>query len=176
MGQRLRRYRLHVIAEFLYATGLRITEAAMLIPPNIDTVSRIVYIPEGKGGKARLAFMTGFAAEVMEPYLNRGRHPILAAGSRKYGHTVFGTHPERLMALVNQELKKTCGALDLPVISSHGFRHSLGTHLLHGGCDMRYIQLILGHESLQSTQVYTRVDKEELKDSLDRFHPRRWRP
>jgi site-specific recombinase XerD len=117
--------------------------------------------------------MTGFAAEIMAWYLKQGRNILLSKGSRTYGHTVFGTHPERLTALVNQELKKTCQMLGLPVISSHGFRHSLGTHLLRAGCDMRYIQVILGHESLQSTQVYTRIDKEELKDSLDRFHPRR---
>jgi integrase/recombinase XerD len=172
--QRLAQYRLHVTAEFLYATGLRISEAAALIPANIDTRSRIVYVPEGKGRKSRLAFMTGFSAEVMFHYLNRMRRVLLSKGSRKYGRTVFGVHPERLMAVVNQGLKKQCRSLDLPVITSHGFRHSLGTHLLRAGCGMRYIQVILGHESLQSTQAYTRVDKEELKNSLDRFHPRRW--
>jgi len=62
------------------------------------------------------------------------------------------------------------------VITSHGFRHSLGTHLLRSGCDMRHIQVILGHEALSTTQIYTKVDKEDLKKSLDAFHPRRWNP
>jgi site-specific recombinase XerD len=109
----------------------------------------------------------------MTRYLNRARRAVLSKSGRKYGNTVFGVHPERLTAVVNQELKKNCRALDLPAITSRGFRHSLGTHLLRAGCDMRYIQAVLGHDSLQSTQVYTRVDKDELKDSLDRFHPRR---
>ncbi|MDR1107518.1 MAG: tyrosine-type recombinase/integrase [Spirochaetaceae bacterium] len=173
-GRRLGHYRLHVISEFLYATGLRISEAAALIPANIDPQSRTVFVPEGKGRKARFAFMTGFASEVMFHYLSRGRKAVLARGNRKYGQTVFGTHPERLMALVNRGLMRECRQLGLPVITSHGFRHSLGTHLLHAGCDMRYIQVILGHESLKTTQVYTRVDKDKLKDSLDTFHPRRW--
>jgi integrase/recombinase XerD len=173
-GRRLNQYRLHVIGEFLYATGLRISEAAALIPENIDLLSRTVYVPEGKGRTARLAFMTGFAAEVMTQYIRRGRQVVLARGGRKYGKTVFAAHPGRLTAMVNDGLMKVCLRLELPVITSHGFRHSLGTHLLHAGCDMRYIQIILGHERLQTTQVYTRVDKEELRDSLDAYHPRRW--
>jgi integrase/recombinase XerD len=172
--ERLRRYRLHVLAEFLYATGLRIAEAAGLIPENIDTAARQVYVPEGKGRKGRIAFMTGFAADVMRWYLDQGRPAVLGNYGRGYGHTVFGAHPQRLMAVVNRELKKACRELELPEISSHGFRHSLGTHLLRAGCDMRYIQIILGHEALQTTQIYTRVDKDDLKDSLDRFHPRAW--
>jgi site-specific recombinase XerD len=172
--RRINHYRLHVISEFLYATGLRISEAAALIPANIDPQSRTVFVPEGKGKKARFAFMTGFSTEVMAYYLDQGRKTVLGQGGRKYGQTVFGTHPERLMALVNEGLMKQCRLLGLPVITSHGFRHSLGTHLLHAGCDMRYIQVILGHESLKTTQVYTRVDKDGLKDSLDNFHPRRW--
>jgi integrase/recombinase XerD len=173
--ERLGRYRLHVLAEFLYATGLRIAEAASLIPENIDAAARLVYVPEGKGRKGRLAYMTGFASEVMHWYLKAGRQAVLGNYGRGYGRTVFGTHPQRLAAVVNRDLKAVCRELELPEITSHGFRHSLGTHLLRAGCDMRYIQVILGHEALQTTQVYTRVDKDDLKDSLDRFHPRKWK-
>ena len=173
--ERIGKYRLHVIAEFLYATGLRIAEAASLLPGNIDTAGRLVYVADGKGNKSRVAFMTGYASEVMRLYLARGREAVLGPYSRGYGKTVFGTHPQRLMAVVNQGLKKTCLELNLPEISSHGFRYSLGTHLLRSGCDMRYIQVILGHEALQTTQIYTRVDKDDIKDSLDRYHPRKWR-
>jgi integrase/recombinase XerD len=172
---RLGRYRLHVMAEFLYSTGLRVAEAASLVPSNIDTASRIVYVPEGKGKKSRAAFMTGYAAEVMALYLKRGRPAVFKREcGRLYGKTVVGAHYQRIMSVLNKGLKKICGELNLPEISSHGFRYSLGTHLLRGGCDMRYIQVILGHEALQTTQVYTRVDKDDIKDSLDRFHPRKW--
>jgi site-specific recombinase XerD len=171
--EKLASYRLHVAAEFLYATGMRIAEAAGLVPSNIDTSSRLVYIPEGKGRKSRKAFMTGFAAEVMEQYLKRGREIVLGNFGRTYGETVFGAHPQRIMSVVNQGLAEVCAELKLPLITSHGFRHSLGTHLLRAGCDMRHIQAILGHERLSTTQVYTRVDKDDLRQSLDIYHPRK---
>ncbi len=171
--QRLRRYRLHVIAELLYASGLRIAEAASLIPDNIDLRQRLIYVPEGKGQKARIAFLSGFACDVLSCYLKQGRRAVLGIYSRSYGHTIFGAHSGRVMAVVNEELETVCHELEIPVISSHGFRYSLGTHLLKNGCDMRHIQAILGHERLATTQIYTRVDKDEIRESLDTFHPRR---
>jgi site-specific recombinase XerD len=65
--------------------------------------------------------------------------------------------------------------LDLPEFTSHGFRHCVGYHLLRAGCQVRYIQEILGHEHIQSTEVYTKIDKENLKAVLDQYHPRRWK-
>jgi site-specific recombinase XerD len=171
---RLRRYRTHVLAEFLYASGLRIAEACSLIESNLDLRARLVYLPEGKGGKGRTAFLTGYACEVMERYLSRGRELVFGKYPRQHGVTIFGANKARIAAVLNEELAAVCSALDLPVITSHGFRHSLGTHLLRSGCDMRHIQAILGHEALQTTQVYTRVDKDDLRRSLDAFHPRQW--
>jgi site-specific recombinase XerD len=174
--RRMTRYRLHVLAEFLYATGLRIAEAAGLTEANLDLERRMVYVPAGKGGAPRTAFLSGYAAEVMARYLAQGR-PALEASGQGQGRngTVFGACHDRLKIFLNRELKKICAALELPVITSHAFRHSLGTHLLKAGCDMRHIQVILGHERLGTTQIYTRVDIEDLKYSLDRFHPRQWR-
>jgi len=171
---RLRRYRVHVVAEFLYASGLRIAEAASLVEANLDLPRRLIHVPEGKGGRPRTAFLTSYAADVMATYLARGRAFVLGNHPRGHGETLFGADKSRLAAVVNSELKAVCTALELPVITSHGFRHSLGTHLLRSGCDMRHIQAILGHEALQTTQVYTRVDKDDLKRSLDEHHPRQW--
>lgn len=112
---RLKRYKIHVITELLYATGLRITEAATLLPEHIDTSQRLVYIPEGKGKKARIAFLTKYASEVVQVYLAIGREIVLGKYKRKWGHTLFGTHPERLMSMVNKELKRCCFELGLPV-------------------------------------------------------------
>jgi integrase/recombinase XerD len=173
---RLRRYRVHVLAEFLYATGLRIAEACSLTEANIDLAHRIVYVPEGKGGKARAAFLTGYTVAVLETYLAHGRALVLGNYPRAHAETLFGANKARVAAVMNGELAKVCTALGIPVITSHGFRHSLGTHLLRAGCDMRHIQVILGHERLQTTQVYTRVDKDDLRRSLDAFHPRQWHP
>jgi site-specific recombinase XerD len=173
--RRLERYRLHVMAEFLYATGLRMAEAAGLIEENLDLERRMVYVPEGKGGVPRTAFLTGYAADVMREYLRAGRDALEAGQGQGRNGTLFGACHDRLKIFLTRELNKIWTALELPVISSHGFRHSLGTHLLRAGCDMRHIQVILGHERLGTTQVYTRVDKEDLKNSLDKFHPRQWR-
>lgn len=170
----LRRYRVHVLAEFLYATGLRIAEACSLTEANLDLDHRLVYVPRGKGGKPRTAFLSSYAADVLRRYLDHGRRAVFGSYPRKHGDTLFGSDKARVASVVNEELAKVCKALELPVITTHGFRHSLGTHLLRSGCDMRHIQAILGHEALGTTQVYTKVDKDDLKKSLDAFHPRRW--
>lgn len=172
--ERERRYRVHVLAEFLYATGMRIAEACSLTPENLDLEHRLVYVPCGKGGKPRTAFLTGYAAAVMVRYLATGRAVIMHHFTRGHEHTLFGAGKARVAEVVNGELRRVCAALELPEITSHGFRHSLGTHLLRSGCDMRHIQAILGHEAIATTQIYTRVEKEDLKKSLDEYHPRHW--
>jgi integrase/recombinase XerD len=172
--ERERRYRVHVIAEFLYATGLRIAEASALVSEDLDLEQRLVYVRSGKGGKPRTAFLTGYAAAVMGKYLESGRAAIMHHFTRDHERTLFGANKARVAEVINGELRRVCRALELPGITSHGFRHSLGTHLLRSGCDMRHIQAILGHEALGTTQIYTRVDKEDLKKSLDEHHPRHW--
>jgi len=173
----IEQYKIHVIAELLYATGLRIAEAASLEPKDIDIRQRLVNVREGKGGKSRTAFLTGYAADVLECYLAQGRDAVLRNyhGPRPQGHTIFCVGFARLKQEINHALRETCRVLELPVITSHGFRHSLGTHLLRAGCDMRHIQVILGHDRLRTTQVYTHVDKDDVKASLDAHHPRKWK-
>jgi site-specific recombinase XerD len=170
-------YKAHVIAELLYAAGLRIAEAASLLPCDVDTRQRLIFVRAGKGGKSRTAFLTGYAAEVLQRYLALGRQPVLGCyrGVRPNGHTVFGVGLPRLQEEINTALRSACTALELPVITSHGFRHCLGTHLLRSGCDIRHIQVILGHDKLETTQIYTHVDKDDVKASLDAHHPRRWK-
>lgn len=175
LPQRRRRYRVHVLAEFLYATGLRIAEAAAVQVGHLELDQHRLQVPCGKGGRPRTAFLTSRAVAVLSGYLGSGRAVILGRyGRSTQAASLFGACPGRLMELLNQELHQVCTEAGLPVITSHGFRHSLGTHLLKSGCDLRHIQAILGHEVLQTTQIYTRVDKEDLKKSLDAHHPRQW--
>jgi site-specific recombinase XerD len=165
-------YRVHVICEFMYASGLRGTEAAGVTEKDVDVRQRLVYVREGKWGKSRMAFLSGYAADVLGLYISRARDTVLAPFVMDYGHTLFGVQREVLMKTVNRHLRDACRRLELPVITTHAFRHSLGTHLLHSGCDMRHIQAILGHESLRTTEIYTRVDTGEIRQAIDRFHPR----
>lgn len=172
---RLRRYRVHVLAEFLYATGLRIAEACALRDADIDLGQRLVHVREGKGGTWRTAFLSGYAADVMDRYLSRGRGLLMKGYARSRPDTLFGAESTQVAFVANGELRLVCSELGIPVITTHGFRHSLGSHLLRAGADMRHIQALLGHERLGTTQIYTQVDKEDLKRSLDSFHPRQWR-
>ncbi len=172
--EKVEEYQVHVVSEFLYATGLRIQEAASLELGDIDTEQRVVYVREGKGGNSRTAFLTGYAAEVMEQYVKKGREAALGRRWRKNGDKLFGYSKSSLARVVSEKVGEICKQLEQPEISCHGFRHSLGTHLLRAGCDMRHIQVILGHDSLNSTQVYTRVDKDDLRESIDSYHPRKY--
>lgn len=169
-----RLYVCHVLSEFMYSTGLRIEEVTNLKPSDINFISRYVYVRNGKGGKSRTAFLTEYAADVLKLYLEKGKEKadmILYGEKRK---TVFSGTNESVMQMLNERLRKICIELEIPVITSHGFRHSLGTHLLRGGCDMRHIQVILGHDKLSSTQIYTKVYADDLKNSIDKYHPRQW--
>jgi len=170
--EQLEKYRLHVTSILLYATGMRISEAAMLLPDDIDVKKREVIIRNGKGGKSRVAFLTGYAADVLDYYMQYGRTVLLARGWRKHSDRLFGVDKATLANAVNHRLFAICKKLKIPVITCHGFRHSLGTHMLRAGCDIRHIQMILGHEKLNSTQRYTRVDRRDLRNIIDKYHPR----
>jgi integrase/recombinase XerD len=172
LSEQLEKYRLHVASVLLYATGMRIAEAATLLPENIDVKRREVVICNGKGGKSRIAFITGYAADVLDYYIRYGRTVLLSRGWRKHSDRLFGADVATLASVINHGLSVTCKKLKIPVITCHGFRHSLGTHLLRAGCDIRHIQMILGHEKLNSTQRYTRVDRRDLRNIIDKYHPR----
>jgi site-specific recombinase XerD len=113
-----------------------------------------------------------YAREILRLYVNELRGLLFNSLSNR--ELLFGAGEDSLGKMVNRELRKTCRALKLRIITSHGFRHSLGVHLLRSGCDIRHIQEILGHQRLKNTEIYTRVDKEDLKSVLDACHPRRF--
>jgi integrase/recombinase XerD len=171
--KRLEMYRTHVLAEFLYATGVRISEAARLEVKDFSLYRRQVAIISSKHGVSRQSFLTVYAASVLARYFTYGRALLLGSAGRKSHNKVFGVGSATLAYGTNKVLRKVCTTERLPVITCHGFRHSLGAHLLRSGCDIRYIQDILGHKNLNSTQVYTQVDKEDLKNCLDTYHPRK---
>jgi integrase/recombinase XerC len=169
------RYRVHVIAELMYATGLRVREVAGLKPGDVDLARSIVNVREGKGGRARVAFLTEYACEVLRLYVEKMRLLIFNELNRNRGEYLFGAGWKNFRRTVNRYLTETARKVGLPKMTSHFFRHALGYHLLRAGCNIRYIQQILGHQSLKNTEVYTKVDKESLRKVLDNCHPRRWK-
>ena len=165
-------YRVPVIAELMYATGLRISEVAQLRPEDINFSRGTVRVQEGKGGVSRIALLNDYACQVLQLYVDRLRDVVLNKRNRPSAHLLFGANWTNLGKTVNRFLAKQTATLPLPIFTSHGFRHALGFHLLKAGCNIRYIQSILGHKLLRNTEIYTKVEKDDLKDVLDTFHPR----
>lgn len=168
-------YKTHVIAELQYATGLRIGEVASLKIEDIDVNRGIIRIREGKGGRERVAFLSEYAKEILTIYMDRMRPLIFTELNDKNPDLLFGVKRQGLCEVVNEHLNRVAKKLGHKGFTSHKFRHALGYHLLRAGCSIRHIQEILGHKCLRSTEVYTKVDKEELKKILDTCHPRQWK-
>lgn len=164
--ERIRRYKLHVIFELLYATGMRSGEAARLKPEDIDFEKGVINIVQGKGGINRIALLNDYTKEILRIYLKV--EPLLHSVKHKGNDTLFRLGEFQFNYTVNKELKNYGN------YTSHVFRHSVGYHLLKAGCDIRYIQELLGHERLRSTEIYTKVDKEDLVGVIDKFHPRQF--
>jgi integrase/recombinase XerC len=174
LKRQVRKYKLHVICELLYSTGLRISEAAALRVEDIDLIRGIVSVHCGKGGFSRKALLNDYCRMILSIYIQSIRPLILT--QRSYEKLLFGTACwESFGRFVNKGLKEYTEKQNLPPLRSHGFRHALGYHLLRAGCPIRSIQEILGHKKLTNTEVYTKVDKEALKEVLDRYHPRKMR-
>lgn len=170
LKRRVRRYRLHVLAELLYATGIRITEAALLKVDDVDLEAGTIYVAHGKGGIPRTCILNGYAREVLELYITRARESLLTAWHDPT--LLFGTSWERFGVFANEGWKEYGAMCDLPHLHSHLFRHAVGYHLLRAGCPLPYIQQVLGHRRLRNTEVYTKVDAEDLRLVLETYHPR----
>jgi site-specific recombinase XerD len=171
---RVKAYRAHVAAELLYATGIRASEAAGLTVGDIDFEGGLVRVRQGKGGVSRTAILGSYAAGVLKVYLTRMRDLVLDDRHQRSQTLLFGVKWNSFSECVNGVYRECCTHLGLSKVTCHLFRHAVGYHLLRAGCNIRYIQDILGHKELRSTELYTRVDTEDLRDVVDRFHPRRW--
>jgi integrase/recombinase XerD len=174
---RMTRYRVHLIAELLYASGIRSGEAAALHPQDIDFEHGLLLVREGKGGKSRVAYLSQYALQVLRLYLDRIR-PLLVAKAYWWNGTnsLFGCDWGALGPLVSRTLTPIARSLEVPSPAAHEFRHAFGYHLLRAGCNIRHIQQFLGHAHLKTTEIYTKVDREDLRDVLDGFHPRKSHP
>lgn len=172
LKRRISLYKMHVISELMYSTGLRINEVANLEIEDINLFNESVLVKEGKGGFSRTAILNDYAKGVLSLYITKMRELVFTKRNLPNTHLLFGMKPSYFEKYVNESLLKATNYLGLNRVTSHGFRHAVGYHLLKSGCDIRYIQDILGHKSLKNTEIYTKVDKEDLKKTLNRYHPR----
>ncbi len=158
--------------ETLYSCGLRVSELVNLKQTNMFFDEGYVKI-EGKAEKERLVPVSSRAIEEIEKYIHGYRESLkihkesanilfLNRRGKKLSRVMVFTIIKNLAEKINLNKK----------ISPHTFRHSFATHLINGGADLRAVQEMLGHESILTTEIYTHLDREYLKDTIHQFHPR----
>jgi integrase/recombinase XerD len=163
------------LLELVYSTGARISEAVGVDVDDLDlTAGRSAVRLLGKGRKERVVPVGSFAAEAVEAYLVRGR-PALAASGRGNAAVFLNTRGARLSRQSAWAVLRTAAeraGLDTAHVSPHTLRHSFATHLLAGGADVRVVQELLGHASVTTTQIYTMVTPDTLREVYAASHPR----
>lgn len=160
------------ILELLYGTGVRLSECCRIDLTDVDLGQGLLLIRNGKGRKDRVVPLAGRAAFMLDNYLREARPELLKSPretalflnqlGNRLGKTMVDT-------VVHQCARK---AGIKAAVSSHILRHSFATHLLRRGANIREVQELLGHKSLQSTEVYTRVSITDLKAVMEKTHPR----
>ncbi|GID29969.1 site-specific tyrosine recombinase XerD [Paractinoplanes brasiliensis] len=165
------------LLEFLYGTGARISEAVGAAVDDLELGDEPAAVLHGKGGRTRLVPIGGFAKSALEAYLVRGR-PGLASNGTGTPAVFLNARGGRLSRQSAWAiLRRAAEAAGLPVegphaVSPHTLRHSYATHLLDGGADVRVVQELLGHASVTTTQVYTLVTVDRLREVYATAHPR----
>lgn len=168
------------LLELLYSTGGRVSEIVGINLSDIGTVKsesndvRVIKL-RGKGSKERIVPMGSFSVKALDDYLVRVRPNLLSKNSKGRNEALFlnqrGSRISRQSAwqIVVDSAKK-CGLSE--GISPHVFRHSFATHLLDGGADIRVVQELLGHASVTTTQIYTLITIDKIRESYSLAHPR----
>ena len=158
--------------ELLYATGLRVTELVSLTMENLSLRQGVVRVT-GKGDKERLVPMGENAVYWIQTFLDQGRSTLLG---EKSSDVVFPSRRARQMTRQTfwHRIKHyaVIAGIDTDKLSPHVLRHAFATHLLNYGADLRVVQMLLGHSDLSTTQIYTHVATERLKQIHQEHHPR----
>jgi len=157
------------IIEILYGSGLRISEVVNLKLKDIDFESGYLYITEGKNnGKRRKVVAGEVSLKSLKQYLRYLNESCISYGDFVYPRKCSTT----IMCQLNAKLRRECKRLNLKTITTHSFRHSVATHILRKGANIREVQEFLGHKRITTTEIYTRVVKEDLKNVIGKYHPR----
>lgn len=167
----VRGYRDRTMLEVLYASGLRVSELVTLTPSQVSLTQGVVRIL-GKGGKERLVPLGEDACDWLRGYVRGARMDLLGG---RVSDFLFPTCRSDCMTRQAFWLIVKRYALQAGVakpLSPHTLRHAFATHLLNHGADLRVVQMLLGHSDLSTTQIYTHVARERLKQLHTRHHPR----
>ncbi|HNV53129.1 MAG TPA: tyrosine-type recombinase/integrase, partial [Tenuifilaceae bacterium] len=167
-------HRNKAIIETLYSCGLRVSELVNLKLTELffdDGYIRVI----GKGNKERLVPIGHKAIRDINQYLQQ-RNDVNSRIDQEYKNIVFLNRWGRQLTreMVFTIIKKYAKLAGITKnISPHTLRHSFATHLVEGGADLRAVQEMLGHESIQTTEIYTHLDREYLRETILKFHPRK---
>ncbi|MDU3081106.1 MAG: tyrosine-type recombinase/integrase, partial [Cutibacterium avidum] len=165
------------LLELLYGTGARVSEVCAL---DVDDIRPVLDDPElglrlvGKGDKERIVPLGNYAAKAVNAWLVRGRPSWAGAGHGDHA-LLLNTRGRRLSRQSAWAVIRRAGqaaGLDVEHLSPHSLRHSYATHLLDGGADVRVVQELLGHSSVTTTQIYTLVTADHLREVYRSSHPR----
>ncbi len=159
------------LLELLYASGLRASEAAELTCDQVHFslgVTRVI----GKGNKERIVPVGKPALNALQRYLDDLRPDLLRDDKPSNNVFLSRTGSDLTRIVIWQVVKRHAKRAGLTGIYPHMLRHSFATHLLSGGADLRVVQEMLGHADIQTTQIYTHVDRTRLKQVMAKFHPR----
>lgn len=162
-------YRNKAMLELLYATGLRVSELINLKVEDVDLDNDFVRTI-GKGSKERIVPFNDYAKDALLKYINEYRPMFFKKEVSEY---LFLNNHGKVMTRQGffKILKELAYEKGIKDISPHTIRHSFATHLLNGGADLRSIQEMLGHSNLATTQIYTNISREELKNNYHNTHP-----
>jgi site-specific recombinase XerD len=164
--QRAIHLRDQAVLEVLYGSGLRVSELCGLRQRDLDLLGRRVTV-WGKGSKQRMLPLSDPSVAALAAWLDDGR-PLMAEPS--LGDVVFFNRAGSQLS--PRDVRRILDRRSVEPTHPHALRHTFATHLLDGGADLRSVQELLGHEDLATTQIYTHISKERLRDVFDRTHPR----
>lgn len=170
-GSKIQR-RTGMLLELIYASGLRISEALALRIEHIRFDEGIVFIESGKGSKSRLALVPPATLERLKHYLSEIRPLILEGNVSTF---LFPTRSGKALSrqMAWRDLKLLAKAAGISAkLHPHVLRHTCATHLLENGCDLRTVQLLLGHADISTTEIYTHVVEEQKRKVFHQAHPR----
>ena len=153
------------ILEVLYSTGIRVSELVGLDHDNIDLIAGVIKV-RGKGKKERMALLGSEAQLALRNYINERVDPSKALFINKNGTRLSDRSVRRII----DKYVKQCSIDEK--ISPHSIRHSFATHLLNNGADLRSVQELLGHKNLSTTQIYTHLGSQRIRDMYSKAHPR----
>jgi integrase/recombinase XerD len=160
----------HAIVEVLYASGMRVSELTGLRLVDLHLAEGFAIVT-GKGSKQRLVPLGQYAIEALRAYLNSGRE-ALCKSAQQHGEVFLSQRGPLSRSQVFRMIKAAAAAAGITTkVSPHTFRHSCASHMLAHGADLRLVQELLGHSALSTTQVYTHIEKSQLRKVYDQTHP-----